>query len=112
MLTALALTIPSVVWLVVSVLVHAVGEYYSKVWANGPAFSYALIAASAYALSGFFWLPMLLHRNNLAVMGTVWLLFATLAPLIIGVFIFGEQLSLTDAFGIALAIGAMIVLSL
>lgn len=111
MWTMLALAIPAVIWLSVSVFIHAFGEYFSKLWANDPGFTYALLATLAYALSGLFWFPILLHKNHISTMGTLWLLMATAATIIIGVFVFQEQLTFWDSVGIGLAILALVVLS-
>lgn len=65
-----------------------------------------------YALGTLSWLPALLHKNELAIMGTAWLLLATVATVVIGFFVFGETLSTLQWIGIGLALVALVLLSL
>ena len=58
------------------------------------------------------WLPALLHKNQLATMGTLWLLLATVATVALGVLIFHEKLNGLQITGLFLAIIAMILLNL
>ena len=105
------LKIPAVGWLILSALFFAGGEYLSKVWANGPTVKATVFVVIMYALGTLAWLPALLHRNELAIMGTAWLLLATVATVSIGVFVFGESLSGAHWTGIGLALVALFLLA-
>jgi multidrug transporter EmrE-like cation transporter len=102
---------PAAGWLILSALFFAAGEYLSKVWANAPTGRGAALVVAAYAVGALAWLPALLHKNELAVMGTAWLLLATVATVVIGLFVFGENLSRVQWTGIGLAAIALFLLS-
>ncbi len=106
------ISIPAIIWLLISALFFAAGEYLSKLWAMGPSLRFTILVVMAYALGTLTWLPALLHKNQLAIMGTLWLLLATLATISIGIFIFHEQLNYFQIVGIILAAIAMILLNL
>ena len=105
------LIVPALVWLLTSSVFFAVGEYLSKHWAYHPSLRGVLVVVAAYATSTILWLPALLHRNQLAVMGTAWLVLATIATVIIGLVVFHETLILRQWIGIGAAIGALILLA-
>jgi multidrug transporter EmrE-like cation transporter len=103
--------IPAPAWLISSALFFALGEYFSKLWGNTPSLKGAVYVVVAYAFGSIFWLPALLHKNQLAIMGTAWLLLATVATAVIGVFIFGESLTNLQWVGLGLAAAAILLLS-
>ncbi len=105
------LAIPAPAWLILSALFFAGGEYLSKHWGNAPTWCGALFVVLVYSVATLTWLPALLHKNELAVMGTAWLLLATAATLVIGVFIFHESLSGPQWVGVVLALVSLFLLS-
>jgi multidrug transporter EmrE-like cation transporter len=105
------LLIPAVVWLIISALFNAAGDYFSKHWAYKPTLILVVAVMLSYALSAITWLPALLHKNNIAIMGTLWFLFGTVAVIIIGVLVFGEALTLNHWIGILLALTAFVFLA-
>lgn len=110
-MTNYVLSIPAPFWLLLSAAFFAGGEYLSKVWANSPTLPTMLLVISVYALGTVAWLPALLHKNELAVMGTAWLLLATAATVVIGIFAFGETLNPAQWCGVGLALLALFLLS-
>jgi len=104
--------IPALVWLVISALFFAVGEYLSKRWGMNPSFNFAVIVVLIYALGTFAWLPALLHKNQLAIMGTAWLLLAVMATVCVGVFVFHEKITNLQIIGVILAIIALGILGI
>jgi len=106
----LLLLIPAWGWLLLSAIWFTVGEYLSKKWGYAPSWATALIVVGAYALGSFAWLPVLLHKNQIALMGTLWLLLATIATVAVGVFIFHEQLNTLQWVGVGLALVALALL--
>lgn len=101
------MAIPAVVWLVISVVFFAFGEYFSKIWAAKPNIGLAIVVVFTSVLSAFTWLPALLHRNEIAIMGTIWLLLATVAVIVVGVVFFQEKISLIEWIGIGLGLLAL-----
>jgi drug/metabolite transporter (DMT)-like permease len=109
---SLFLKIPAAGWLFLSALFFALGEYLSKLWGENPSLRLTAMVVGVYALGTLSWLPALLHRNELAIMGTAWLLLATVATVVIGFFVFGETLTILQWLGIGLALIALVLLSL
>lgn len=105
------LAIPASVWLMLSALFFAAGEYLSKRWGLNPTWSFAFLVVGTYALGTLSWLPALLHKNQLAIMGTAWLLLAMVATIGIGVLMFHEKLNGLQVIGITLAFLALILLN-
>ena len=108
----LLLMVPAPVWLLLSACFFAIGEYLSKRWGFNPSISFTIVVVGTYAFATLCWLPALLHNNNLAVMGTAWLLLATTATVAIGILVFHEQITTIKAFGIFFSIVSLVLLSL
>ena len=106
----LLLLIPAIVWLLLSGFLNAASEYVSKNWAMHQRWWLLLLIAGLSAASSITWLPALLHKNQISVMGTGWLLIATITTLFTGLIIFGERVSITQGVGLALAVIALILL--
>ena len=111
MIQSLAPLLPVWAWLLISIGFYAIGEYISKTWANSPSHSemWAVIAASA--MSALFWLPALFTKNHLAIVGTSWIILATIVTLLLGVVFFGEKLSALQWGGVILALVSLIILT-
>lgn len=105
------LGIPAFAWLLMSVVFFAIGEYLSKRWALKPGVGGAVLTVLAYAVGSLLWLPAILQRNQLVIMGRIWLLLATIGSMGVGLFIFHEKLSPVHWIGVALSIGALVFLS-
>lgn len=106
------LYIPAIAWLLASAVFFAMGEYLSKRWGAHPSWSLTAIVVIVYALGTLSWLPALLHKNQLAIMGTIWLLLAVIATVTIGVFVYREHLTSLQLLGVALALVAMTLLNI
>jgi drug/metabolite transporter (DMT)-like permease len=105
------LYIPALAWLLISALFFACGEFLSKLWGNNPSITLTILVVIVYAFGTLSWLPVLLYKNQLAVMGTAWLLLATIATIVIGVLVFHEKISTLQGFGIVMAIIAMFLIN-
>ena len=105
------LKIPLLVWLVASALCFAGGEYYSKVWALSPNWRSFSLVLVTYTFGTLCWLPALLHKNELAVLGTIWLLLGCMATVIIGTLVFHETLSPVQWGGIVVGIIGLAMLA-
>lgn len=95
--------IPALGWLIFSALCFAAGEYTSKLWGYKPSVTLTLAVLFAYSIGVLAWLPALLHKNDLARMGTLWYLLSTPSTILIGVLLFKEKLSPSQWLGMALA---------
>jgi multidrug transporter EmrE-like cation transporter len=102
---------PPFVWLMLSASFYAGGEYFSKLWAISPTVSISFQVLVCYSFAALTWLPALLHKNQITIMGASWLLLATLVTVIIGFFVFSESLTSLHWLGVGLACTAMVLLS-
>lgn len=108
---SMTLSIYAYLWIILSALFFAMGEYLSKQWGIRPTVWLATLIVSVYALSSLLWLPSLLYKNEIAFMGRLWLLLATVASLIVGLAIYQERLTLSQWIGVGLGVIALGFLS-
>lgn len=106
------LSINYIVWLILSALFFAAGEYLSKKFALSPKITYIIFILIAYSLGTLAWLPAILQKNQLSIVGTIWSVMSLIATIAIGVIIFNEKLSTLGILGIAVAFISIILLSL
>lgn len=90
-----------------SAIFYAFGEYFSKKWGMAPSFWKTILVVAVYAVGTLTWLPALLHRNEIAIMGTIWLVLAVIATVFVGVVIFQEKVTMVEWIGIILALLAL-----
>jgi len=103
--------VPAIVWLVISSIFFAIGEFFAKKWGMQPGIALMIKVLILYALSSMFWLPALLHKNQLLIMGTAWLILALVVTVLLGFFVFHEKLNTLQWLGIILALAALILLN-
>ncbi len=106
------LSIHYLIWLVLSAVCFAFGEYFSKKFALEPGMGYLGLIFLTYAFGVLTWLPALMQRNQLSIVGTIWSVLSLLATVLIGVLIFSEKLSVVGILGIVAAIVAIVLLSI
>jgi len=106
------LSINYIIWLIVSALFFAVGEFLSKKFALNPSLVLVIMIIVVYSVSVLLWLPAILQKNQLSVVGVMWSVLSLLITILIGVIIFGEKLNLLSTLGIIFAIISTILLSL
>jgi multidrug transporter EmrE-like cation transporter len=99
-------------WLVVSTLFFAVGEFLSKKFALGPRWSIVILLVFIDVFSVLTWLPAILQKNQLSIVGTIWSVLSLLLTVTIGVIIFGEKLNYLSIAGIITAIIAIVLLTM
>ena len=105
------LSVNYIFWLVASALFFAVGEFWSKKFALEPKIYYVVFILLAYCVGTLFWLPAIMQKNQLSIVGTIWSVMSLLATVSIGVLIFKEKLSLIGVLGIVFAFISIILLS-
>lgn len=104
--------VPVWVWLILSALLFASGEYFSKKFALSPSATFVILTLLSYAGSSLLWLPAILKTNQLALTGILWLLLAMIATVGMGVFMFGEPLLWYHWIGVIFGSLAIILLAL
>ena len=106
------LSVNYIIWLILSAVFFAIGEFLSKKFALNPNITLVIIILIVYSAGVLFWLPAILERNQLSIVGTMWSVLSLLTTILIGVLVFDEKLSLTGIIGIVFAFMAIIFLSL
>ena len=91
---------------------YAVGEYYSKKYANTSMAQFGAIAWAGYAINAFCFLPALSKYNSLSILGTIWNLLYVIITLLIGLAIFKEPITTTQMIGLGVAFIAIVLLSI
>lgn len=106
------LSINYILWLVASAVFFAIGEFLSKKFALSPKFLYVIFILIVYSLGVLAWLPAILQKNSLSIVGTMWSVLSLLTTVLIGVLVFREKLSMIGIAGIIMAMIAIIFLSI
>ena len=101
-----------IVWLLLSVLVTMYGDYLSKKFALSPSWRYVVIISIVYAIGTLFWLPAILQKNELSIVGAMWAVMLYVGIVSIGLIIFKETVSSFGILGIILGLISIIFLSL
>ena len=108
----LILAVPYFVWLILSALCFACGEFLSKKWALAPSSQLVALILIAYTLGVIAWLPAIYEKNQLSIVGVIWSVLSLAMTVLIGVFIFSEKLSLVGIVGIIFAFASVVLLSM
>jgi len=110
LLLSFAQAVPSFCWLLLSAILFGCGEYLSKKWALEPSLKGGIAVILVDAVGVTLWLPALLNRNQLSIVGVMWALLGTVVTLSIGLFIFKETLNWVQWIGIVFAFAALALL--
>jgi len=100
------------VWLIISAVFFAFGEFFSKKFALTPSLFYVITVVVIYSLGVLAWLPAILQKNQLSIVGSIWSVLSLMATVLIGVLIFREKLNTIGIIGIILAAIAIALLSI
>lgn len=106
------LSINYLVWLVLSGLFFATGEFFSKKFVLNTKTVFLICLFIAYFFGVLSWLLALLQKNQLSIVGAIWSVISLLATVLIGILFFGEKLSAIGIIGIITAFMAIALLSL
>ncbi len=106
------LSVNYMVWLLVSALFFAAGEFLSKKFALNPKATLVIIIVIVYSLGTITWLPAILQKNQLSIVGVLWSVMSLAATVLIGIFIFGEKVNALGVAGIVTAVISIVLLSL
>ncbi len=104
--------LPAWVWIIISGLFFATGEFLSKEFALRPGWALFGFIILVDVLSVTAWLPAIFQKNQLSITGVIWSLASLMLTVAVGVLLFKEQLTVTKAIGIILGIVAVALLSL
>lgn len=98
-------------WLVVSATLNALGEYFSKLWADSPLAMTAVLVIGSYMLGSIAWLPALKAKNILGITGVMWLVLGLIATIALSAVVFKERLTIQQWVGIALGFLSVFLLN-
>lgn len=98
-------------WLLISSVFFTWGEYLSKKFATTPSFIYIMWIVVAYVLSTLAWLPAIMARNQLSVVGAIWSVISLATTVAIGTVLFGEKLNVFSIAGLGAAVVSIVLLS-
>jgi multidrug transporter EmrE-like cation transporter len=100
------------IWLIVSGIFFAMGEFLSKKFAIQPRGMLVFFILLSYSIGVLAWLPAILAKNQLSIVGALWTVIGLLTTVLIGVLIFGEKLNGIGIAGIVVALIAIFLLSM
>ncbi|MDB5188080.1 MAG: hypothetical protein JWO50_600 [Candidatus Kaiserbacteria bacterium] len=104
--------LPLWVWITISALFFAAGEFLSKKFALNPGWVLFTLFILVDIVSAASWLPAIYEKNQLSTTGVIWSIVSLVATIGIGVFAFNERLTLVQSIGVALGGVSIILLSL
>ncbi|MDR3558193.1 MAG: hypothetical protein P4L61_01540 [Candidatus Pacebacteria bacterium] len=87
------------VWLILSAIFFAGGEFLSKKFALNPGITLVVLLLVSYGISEVFWLPAILEKNKLSIVGAIWSVLSLLVTVLLGLVIFKEKLSVVGGLG-------------
>jgi multidrug transporter EmrE-like cation transporter len=99
------------IYLTLSALCFACGEYASKIYAMQQTPTRLLLLFFAYNAGVVLWIPAIVETNKLAIIGAIWSVLSLFATVMIGVLLFGEQLTPSNWVGVVLAAIAVYLLA-
>jgi multidrug transporter EmrE-like cation transporter len=100
------------VWLVISAIFFAVVEFFSKKFALSPKFSFIILIVVLDIFCVLTWLPVILQKNSLSIVGVMWSVLSLVATVLMGVLIFGEKISFIGTLGLISSFISIILLSI
>jgi len=100
-----------IIWLIISAIFFAGGEFLSKKFSLNPKFAYVIYILIFYSIGVLAWLPAILQKNQLSIVGTMWSVLSLLTTVLIGILVFNEKINAAGIVGIVFAFAAIILLS-
>jgi multidrug transporter EmrE-like cation transporter len=103
----------SFVWsiLLLAMIFYGVGEYCCKCFANNGRYTNMVVALIFYSFNTLLFLSCLSKFNSLTILGTIWNLGYLLITLALGLFVFGEAITMKQEIGIIFGAIAVVLLS-
>ena len=101
-----------VILIFIAMVFYGFGEYSSKMYANTTDNRYGIMAMLGYIVTAFCFLPTIIRYNSLTILGTIWNILYVLITLFIGLVVFKEPVTTTQAIGIVLGIVSIVLLTI
>ena len=103
--------LPAWVWIIISGIFFAAGEFLSKEFALNPGWGIYAFIILVDVISITAWLPAIFQRNQLSIIGVIWSLASLMLTVGVGILLFNEKLTNIRVLGIFFGIVALILLS-
>ena len=103
--------IPSWIWITISTILFAFGEFLSKKFSLNPGWTLFVLFLVVDIVSAAAWIPAIFEKNQLSVTGVIWSIVSLIATVAIGLLVFNEKLTPTQSIGMVLGFVAVILLS-
>ena len=104
--------IPFWVWITISAVFFAFGEFFSKKFALNPGWVLLVTFIIVDIISACTWLPAIFEKNQLSTTGVIWSIASVAATVLIGVLAFHEKLTLIQCLGLAFGAVSVLLLSI
>jgi multidrug transporter EmrE-like cation transporter len=101
-----------ILWIAFGMISFGVGEYFSKKYADTSLKSFGIFAWFGWIISSFCFLPSITRYNSLSILGTMWNILYVLITLSVGLIIFREPVTTTQAIGLVLGVIAIVLLTI
>lgn len=98
-------------WIIASATAFAFGEYFSKYYGMWQSWQDLVAVFFCYNLGVLLWLPAIVQKKDLAIVGAIWSVLSLVATVGIGVGFFQEKLDPVHWIGFALAVVSVALLS-
>lgn len=95
-----------------SVLFTIYGDYLSKKFAINPSWKYVVVISLFYAIGAALWLPAILQKNELSVVGAMWAVLLYVGVIALGLLVFKEPTSALGIWGMILGLISIVLLAL
>ena len=106
------LAVPYIFWLIASAICFAFGEFFSKKFGLAPSWIFVVLIFASYMIGTAFWLPAILQKNQLSIVGAIWSVLSLTSTVLIGVLLFDEKLDFLSAIGLLLGLASVCLLSI
>jgi multidrug transporter EmrE-like cation transporter len=95
---------------IIALLFYAVGEIYSKIFADTGKIHWMVYGMVAYVICTALWFPALKNNNKMVVMTTLWTIGYVVIGTFVGLFIFHEHCSVQQFIGLGMAMISIVLL--
>ena len=102
---------PAWVWIIISGIFFAAGEFLSKEFALNPGWGLFGFIILVDVISISAWLPAIYQKNQLSIIGVIWSLASLMLTVAVGILLFNEKLTFIRILGIFFGVVALILLS-
>jgi hypothetical protein len=96
----------------VAMILYAVGEYYSKIYASHSSSRLFALIIVIYSLSAAAWLPAINRLSTLTIIGTIWNVSYFIITLFLGLVVFKETITSLHMVGVLFGVISVTLLSI